>query len=257
MRASSVVKRQFTVLVASLRRCCQAATCCWRWPWLSMRSFKHWWAETLGSISAMMSHEPCLGVECHSILSDRRRAWAGGKASWRLCGLGCPLGGYRLWAPPGQMNFAPLLLGPVISSVPCALGRALRSRACPEACASPRSPRWERRFSLGPGAATRADHAPSSQTPRLVSTAGSVHAPPTTTAHHGGKSLGSIRQHPPGSARTQHVAQPAEHLPQIMLSLRSVLPHQSQIRSHESPLLITHITRVATALHTLLVYQSP
>ncbi len=62
-----------------------------------------------------------------------------------------------------------------------------------------------------------------------------VHHPPGTKL---------ARQKTPLSARTGHVAHRVEHPTQIMLPLRAVLTAQQEIRQHERPLLVRHITRI-------------
>ena len=62
VRAFSVVNCQLIVELRLLRWACQWATFEANSSRLSMRSFKHWPANTLSSISAMLSQLPCLGV---------------------------------------------------------------------------------------------------------------------------------------------------------------------------------------------------
>src|SRR5215203_2746082 len=62
IRASSVSKRHSILAPFSWRRSCQAATSASS-VWKSgTRRSRHWRLSTLNSISAMFSHEPCLGV---------------------------------------------------------------------------------------------------------------------------------------------------------------------------------------------------
>src|SRR5918998_3184521 len=84
MRASAVVSCH-SALVVAFRRCAQAAA--WRLSvcWSPMRSGRSR-LKALSAISAMVSHEPCLGVWWISSRSLRRLASSGGNASSRLAG---------------------------------------------------------------------------------------------------------------------------------------------------------------------------
>src|SRR2546425_5393396 len=83
MRASAVVKRQLMPTACPLRLVCQAATSCSSSAREPMRRSKHCRMSTENSISAMFNQLPCLGVECRSSFSIRRRASAGSNTSYK------------------------------------------------------------------------------------------------------------------------------------------------------------------------------
>src|SRR3982751_4550399 len=83
IRASAVVKRQSAATPAPFRSRSHAVT--WRSSaGLSPTRSGRPRASALNSISAMFSHEPCLGVWRISSRSARRFARSGGKPSYRL-----------------------------------------------------------------------------------------------------------------------------------------------------------------------------
>jgi hypothetical protein len=86
MRASSVLKRHSILTPAASRRSCQVAASLWRVSKSGTRLSRHWRLRTLNSISAMFSHEPCLGVWWISSFSERRLAFSGSKASYSEAG---------------------------------------------------------------------------------------------------------------------------------------------------------------------------
>jgi len=50
---------------------------------------------------------------------------------------------------------------------------------------------------------------------------------------------------------SHQVAQPVEHLAQIVLALRCIFAHQHQVRRYKRPFFISHITRIAFESHQL------
>ncbi len=55
--------------------------------------------------------------------------------------------------------------------------------------------------------------------------------------------------HAPGGPGPHHPAQGVEHVAQIVLALGRVLRQQRQVRSHEGPLFVAHVTRVGLPCH--------
>src|SRR5688572_6494290 len=54
--------------------------------------------------------------------------------------------------------------------------------------------------------------------------------------------------HSPGTARPNHPTQRIEEFSQRVISLRSVLPHQGQIRQAELPFFVTNVTWITALL---------
>ena len=82
MRASLVVNCQSTFVAAAFRAACQWPIC---WASVSTRAIRrarHWRPSAPSSISAMFSHDPCLGVWWISSLPAMRLASSGANASY-------------------------------------------------------------------------------------------------------------------------------------------------------------------------------
>src|SRR5215204_6389439 len=53
-----------------------------------------------------------------------------------------------------------------------------------------------------------------------------------------------VREHPPGGSGAHDPPQGVEDLTQIVGALRGVLADQCQVRGHESPFLVAHVSRI-------------
>lgn len=74
-----------------------------------------------------------------------------------------------------------------------------------------------------------------------------ISAPELLVHHRPGRQV--IGQHAPGSARTGKPAKGIEHLAQALTPLGCLLVNQGQVRCHEVPFLVAHITGVGFSRH--------